>query len=77
MVTHLIGFGIGVTLAFGGNHMNQHRPFTPVGRLEGANHLAHVMAINGPHVSEAQFFKHSPHLGHRQALHPFLKAGQF
>ena len=76
MVTDLIRLGIGVTLALLGNDMNQHGPTITVGSLEGPHHFTDVMAINRPHVGEAQLFKHSTHLGNRETTHTSLQAVQ-
>ena len=73
VVTHLVGFGVGVTLALGGGHVHQHGPLVLVGLLEHLHHAGDVVAVHGPHVGEAQLLKHGPQLGHRQALHALLE----
>lgn len=77
MVADLVFFGDGVALAFGGRHMHQHWPGVLVGFFEGSDQFLKVVAIHRPHVEEAQFLKHRPHLGHGEALHTFLNAIQF
>ena len=77
VVAHLVGFGIGIALALGGGHVHEHRPLTAVGGLEGAHHLADVVAIDRADVGETQLLKHRAHLGHGQAAHAVLEALQF
>jgi len=76
VVTHLVGFGVGITLALGGGHVHQHRPLAAVGLLEGAHHGGDVVAVDGAHVGETQLFEHRAHLGHRQPAHALLEAAQ-
>ena len=76
MIADLVGFGVGVTLALGGGHVHQDRTLTAMGLLEGSHHGADVMAVDRPHVSEAQFLKHSPNLGHCQAFHALFESVQ-
>ena len=77
MVAHLVGFGIGIALALGGGHVHEHRPLTAVGGLEGAHHLADVVAIDRADIGETQLLEHRAHLGHGQAPHAVLEALQF
>ena len=77
MIAHLIGLGIGIALALLGDHMHQHRAAFSVGRLEGAHHFTDVMAVDRPHVGEAQFLEHGTHLGYREATHAALETVEF
>ena len=56
--------------------MHQHRPLAAVGLLERAHHGSDVVAVDGAHVGEAQFFEHRSHLRHRQSPHAFAQAAQ-
>ena len=76
VVADLICLGIGVTLSFLGDDMNQNGATITVGGLEGPHHFADVMAIDRPHVGEAQLFKHGTHLGNRETTHAALQAVQ-
>ena len=77
VIANLIGLGVGVALALFGDHMHQHRATLTVSRLEGAHHFTDVMAIDWPHVGEAQFLEDSTHLGNREATHAPLEAVEF
>ena len=48
-----------------------------MGRLEGAHHFTNVMAVDRPHIGEAQLFEDGTHLGNRQAPHAALEAVEF
>lgn len=73
MVRHLIGLSVGIALAFGRGHMDQHRTFAAVGGCEGAHHLGDVVAVDRTHVGEAQLLEHGAHLWHRQPAHALLE----
>ena len=77
VVAHLISLGVGIALAFGGDHMHQNRPLRAMGRLEGPDHLSDVVAIDRPHVSETEFLEHRSNLRHRQSAHAPLEAIEF
>ena len=65
MVTHLIGFGVGVTLALGGDDVHKHRATSAMGILKRPHHLSDVMAIDRSHVGETKLFKNGPHFWDR------------
>jgi len=77
VVPHLVSLGIGITLAFGCDHMNHHRSANAMRCLERPRHLSDVMAINRAHVGEAELLEHRTHLRHRKAPHALLQAIQF
>ena len=51
----LLGFAIALTLA--GNGVNKHRLPESLDIVESVNEVFDLVAINGPHIVEAQIFK--------------------
>ena len=73
VIAHLVFLGEGIALALGRGHMDQNRALMGVGLLEDLDQPADVMAIDRPHIGEAQLFKDRTQLGNGKPLHALFE----